>query len=191
VDSLCDKQLVEQMAKAGCKVVYLGVESGSQNILDLLNKGITVEQIEYAAYLCKSYGIKTYFSMLVGVPGETWDDYKKTKKMVARIKPDSISYNVYVGLQGSRLYDHIIKHKLYEYIDELGLAYLPGFDIRTKYFYNNESSNYVDHEFKSRMNYDEILLKRIRTKKAKMKFRSFLSTIIKFLENNKNKILNR
>lgn len=54
MDTLCEENLIKLMSAAGCRAVYLGVESGSQRVLDMTNKNSTVEQIEQAINLCKN-----------------------------------------------------------------------------------------------------------------------------------------
>jgi radical SAM superfamily enzyme YgiQ (UPF0313 family) len=167
VDSLNDGEMVKLMADAGCKAVYLGVESGSQRILDILNKGITIEQVEKAVNLCKRYEIRTYCSLIAGVPGETYKDYLLTVKLMNKLKPHSHSYNVFVGIPNSPLYQNILENNLYEYIDEVGLVYLPGFDIKARFFYKMDSRKLVDHHFKQRTDLDHKLLKILKRREMK------------------------
>jgi len=137
VDTLCNEELIKSMSNAGCRAVYLGVESGSQKILDTLNKNITVGQIEKTLNLCKKYGVRTYCSLVTGVPGETDEDYVLTKKLIDKLKPYSYVFNIFVGIPNSRLYRYVLENNLYEYIDDLGLVYLPGYDVKAKFFFRN------------------------------------------------------
>lgn len=178
VDSLCDEEIVELMAHAGCKAVYLGVESGSQKILDILNKKITVEQIEKAISLCKKYQIRTYCSLLVGVPGETYEDYLLTQKRMKQIKPFRYVFNVFVAIPYSPLYRSILENNQYEYMDDLGLLYLPGYDVKAKFFYDIESKNLVEYEFKQRTSFDLMMLKKLRKREMRRKILGFLTFIL-------------
>jgi len=155
------------MSAAGCKAVYLGVESGSQKMLDILNKNITIEQIEEVVTLCKKFNIRTYCSLITGVPGETYDDYLLTKKLIDKLKPYSNSFNVFVGIPDSPLYKYVLDNNLYEYIDDLGLVYLPGYDIKAQFFYGIDSKCLVDYEFKQRTDFDKKLLKELCKNKIK------------------------
>jgi radical SAM superfamily enzyme YgiQ (UPF0313 family) len=159
VDTLTNEKLVELMSDAGCKAVYLGVESGSQRILDMLDKQINVQQIEKSVSLCKKYNIRTYCSLITGVPGETYEDYLHTVSLMKRLKPYNYSYNIFVGIPNSKLYKCCLEDNLYEYIDDLGLIYLPGYDIKAKYFYKKDSKYFVDYKFKQRTDFDRILLR--------------------------------
>jgi radical SAM superfamily enzyme YgiQ (UPF0313 family) len=158
VTTLCNEELVKLMGQAGCKAVYLGVESGSQRVLNLLNKGIAVEQIERAVLLCKKHGIRTYCSLITGVPGETYEDYLASKKLMRKLRPYDYTFSVFVGIPYSRLYKELLTNHAYEYIDELGLLYMPGYDIKVKYFYGLDSKNLVNHKFELRTAFDERLL---------------------------------
>lgn len=159
VDTLSE-ELIRLMRASGCQAVYLGIESGSQRILDLLQKNITIEQIERTITLCKRYDIRTYCSLIVGTPGETFEDYVMTKKLMNRLRPYSYTFNVFVGLPGSTLYRTIIDNNLYEYLDDIGLAYLPGFDVKARFFYELDSRRFVDYQFRKRTDFDRELLKR-------------------------------
>jgi radical SAM superfamily enzyme YgiQ (UPF0313 family) len=159
--------LVRLMNAAGCKAVYLGVESGSQKVLDKLRKGITIEQIENTIMCCKQYDIKTYCSLIVGTPGEHYEDYLFTKDLMDRLKPYQYGFNVFVGIPNSPLYENILKNQTHEYKDDLGLLYLPGYHVKTKCFYGLDSKELVDYEFKKRTSFDIKLIREIRKKENK------------------------
>jgi radical SAM superfamily enzyme YgiQ (UPF0313 family) len=178
VDSLNEEEMVRLMANAGCKAVYLGVESGSQRILDILNKGITIKQIERAVSLCEKYKIRTYCSLIAGIPGETYTDYLLTLKLMEKLNPYSYNFNVFVGIPNSPLYRYVLENKFYEYIDEIGLVYLPGFDIKTRFFYNKDSRMLVDYDFKKRTDLDRKLLRILKKKSLRNSFYKFSYKII-------------
>jgi len=178
VDTLCNEELIKLMSAAGCRAVYLGVESGSQRILDMLNKKITVEQIERAINLCKKYDIRTYCSLITGIPGETYEDYLLTKKLMRKLKPYSYGFNVFVGIPDSPLYKYILDNNLYEYIDDIGLVYLPGYDVKAEFFYGMDSKCLVDYEFKQRIDFDKKLLKKLYMKKLKKKVANLTVSIL-------------
>lgn len=182
VDNLT-KELIELMSASGCKAFYLGIESGSQRILDNINKQITVEQITDAVTWCKKYDIKTYCSLITGLPDETYEDYLITKKLMERLKPYSYAFNVFVGIPKSSLYEYVVDNNLYEYIDDIGLVYPPGYSIKAKFFYGKESKGLVDFEFKQLTTYDKQLLKELsrvdRGKKISSKLPNVLLGIVR------------
>ncbi len=108
VDSL-DEELVEWMSGAGCRGIYLGVESGSQRVLDLMKKNITVEQIRDAARVCKKWGIKVYMSMMYGFPGEEDVDRELSRKLIAEVRPDFDTKAVFLGIPRSVEYDRMLE----------------------------------------------------------------------------------
>lgn len=135
VDQLDDYDYQALMAKAGCKAFYIGVESGSQRMLDFFKKGETIAQFIKAFDISHDVGIKTYASFVVGAPTETEEDIRMTDKLIERIKPDNIGKNIYVGIPGSELYDYILNNNLYDYKDNKGLLYLKGHNKRVDIYY--------------------------------------------------------
>ena len=90
-------------------MVFLGVESGSQRILNKLNKGIAVKQIENAFDLINKYKFKATASVIVGSPTETKEEVQETMRLLERIKPTRYTLNLYTPYPGSLLYDEIVK----------------------------------------------------------------------------------
>jgi radical SAM superfamily enzyme YgiQ (UPF0313 family) len=95
------------LAKAGCKIVWLGAESGSQKVLDAMDKGDAVEDIYQAAKLLQSSGIEVGFFLQFGYPGETWDEVQLTLKMVRECAPDDIGVSVSYPLPGTKFYERV------------------------------------------------------------------------------------
>ncbi|MEN9562023.1 MAG: hypothetical protein RIR73_267, partial [Chloroflexota bacterium] len=95
------------LAIAGCKIVWVGAESGSQKILDAMDKGDKVEDIYRAAELLHANGIQIGFFLQFGYPGETWDDVQLTLKMVRDCMPDDIGISVSYPLPGTKFYERV------------------------------------------------------------------------------------
>ncbi|HTD22064.1 MAG TPA: radical SAM protein [Terriglobales bacterium] len=102
---------VEALAHAGCREVWIGAESGSQKILDAMDKGICVEQIPVVRQRLKDAGIATGFFLQFGYPGETFEDILATAEMVRTTLPESIGISVSNPLPGTRFYD-MVKNEL-------------------------------------------------------------------------------
>lgn len=137
-DSL-DKELLTLMARSGCSLFYMGVESGSQRMLDYFRKGETVEQLEQAIVDAKSVGIKTYASMIVGAPGETEEDLRLTRQFIERVRPDYMYHNVFIGYPGSELYDLMVDMGLCLYEDPVTrMRYMKGHDERVRQYYKGD-----------------------------------------------------
>jgi len=92
---------------AKCRTAWIGAESGSQRILDAMEKGTRVEQIDSASRLLQSAGIHVGFFLQFGYPGETRDDIEQTLAMVRRCRPDDIGVSVSYPLPGTTFYQRV------------------------------------------------------------------------------------
>jgi anaerobic magnesium-protoporphyrin IX monomethyl ester cyclase len=101
---LMTEQAVTGLAQAGCVEVWVGAESGSQKILDAMDKGITVEQIVTARARLKAAGIKVGFFLQFGYPSESFQDILATVRMVRDTLPDTIGVSVSYPLPGTKFY---------------------------------------------------------------------------------------
>jgi radical SAM superfamily enzyme YgiQ (UPF0313 family) len=106
---LIDESVATALARAGCENVWMGAESGSQKVLDAMEKGIRVEQIENATRLLRARGIRVSFFLQFGYPGEEWSDIEKTLALVRRAKPDDIGISVSYPLPGTPFHDRVQK----------------------------------------------------------------------------------
>ncbi len=95
------------LAKAGCKTVWLGAESGSQKILDAMDKGDKVGDIYHAVNLLHDNKIEVGFFLQFGYPGETWSDVQLTLKMVRECKPDDVGISVSYPLPGTKFFERV------------------------------------------------------------------------------------
>ena len=98
------QRLADIMKKAGCHTIYLGIESGSQKILDLIQKGISVIQAEKAVQIVKRAGINALGSFIIGVPGETTKSIKKTIRFAKRLNLNFVQFSICTPYPGTRLY---------------------------------------------------------------------------------------
>ncbi len=92
---------------AGCRTVWLGAESGSQRILDAMDKGIRVEQIYEASGLLRAAQLEVGFFLQFGYPGETREDVDLTRRMVRDCRPDDIGISVSYPLPGTPFYERV------------------------------------------------------------------------------------
>ena len=98
---------VEGLARAGCVEVWLGAESGSQKILDAMDKGTTVAKIHEARQRLKAAGIRACFFLQFGYPGETFEDILATVGMVRETLPDDVGISVSYPLPGTRFFEMV------------------------------------------------------------------------------------
>lgn len=106
-DLLIQEKYVESLALAGCDDVWMGAESGSQKILDAMDKGTTVEEIKEARRLLKVHGIKASFFLQFGYSGETQEDILKTINLIKETMPDDIGISVSYPLPGTVFYEKV------------------------------------------------------------------------------------
>lgn len=106
-DLLQEEELVKALAVAGCDNAWIGAESGSQKILDAMDKGTNVQQITNATVLLKKYGIKPSFFIQFGYPGETKEDISMTINMINRLLPHEIGISVSYPLPGTLFYEKV------------------------------------------------------------------------------------
>lgn len=106
-DLMRKEETVAALARSGCAEVWMGVESGSQKVLDAMDKGIRIEQVLRARQNLKQHGVRACFFLQFGYPGETWSDIQKTIQMVRETRPDDIGVSVSYPLPGTRFYQRV------------------------------------------------------------------------------------
>ena len=105
------KELLAKMKEAGCITVWFGVESGTQQVLDAMKKGITPELTIKVLGWVRELGLKPVPNVILGFPGETKKSAWKTIKFVEKIAPDDVGfYNVATPFPGTPMYD-MVKEK--------------------------------------------------------------------------------
>jgi radical SAM superfamily enzyme YgiQ (UPF0313 family) len=107
MQSRCDlmtRETVADLKRAGCCDVWMGAESGSQRILDAMEKGTKVRQIYQARENLGRNNIRAGLFLQFGYPGETWDDIEATIRMVRGLKPDDVGISVTYPLPGTKLH---------------------------------------------------------------------------------------
>ena len=110
MQSRCDlmtRDTVGALRRAGCAEVWMGAESGSQKILDAMDKGTRVEQIYEARENLRRHGIRAGFFLQFGYPGETWNEIEQTIRMVRDTAPDDVGISVSYPLPGTKFYDRV------------------------------------------------------------------------------------
>ncbi|MBD3378840.1 MAG: radical SAM protein [Candidatus Omnitrophica bacterium] len=117
---IIDEELLSKMKEAGCGAIYFGIESGTQRVLDFLNKGFKLEQAIKAMQACRKSGIRTVASVMLGVPSQTLEENYQTIRFIKKLSPDIVYFNPFIGIPGSKTYD---------YIQENGLCYKGAGDI--------------------------------------------------------------
>ncbi len=107
VDLLLESDTIDALVQSGAETVWVGAESGSQKILDAMDKGTRVEQIYSATRMMKEKGIKVAFFLQFGYPGELKEDIDLTLKMVLDLMPDEVGISVSYPLPGTKFYENV------------------------------------------------------------------------------------
>lgn len=104
---LLTPETVQSLQRAGCVEVWMGVESGSQKILDAMDKGLQVEEVVSARQNLHREGIRACYFLQFGYPGETWEDIQKTVALVRETRPDDIGVSFSYPLPNTRFYERV------------------------------------------------------------------------------------
>jgi anaerobic magnesium-protoporphyrin IX monomethyl ester cyclase len=107
VDLLLKEDTIDALASSGAYEIWVGAESGSQKVLDAMDKGSKVEQIFEATRMLKSKGVRIAFFLQFGYPEETQEDIQKTIDMVLELMPDNIGVSVSYPLPGTPFYERV------------------------------------------------------------------------------------
>jgi anaerobic magnesium-protoporphyrin IX monomethyl ester cyclase len=108
---LISERMAEALQDAGCKEAWIGAESGSQQVLDAMNKGTTVSEIRMARERLKAAGIRVGFFIQLGYMGEQLADIVATRDLLKAARPDEIGVSVSYPLPGTKFYE-LVKAQL-------------------------------------------------------------------------------
>ena len=109
-----DDEVLTWLRKAGCDQVHIGIETGSERVMDIIQKGCTKDEAREAILLAKKYGfwVNTFF--ITGFPFEEKDDIRETMEFIKDVKPDSINLCTFTPYPGTALYDTVVEKGLLE-----------------------------------------------------------------------------
>ncbi len=147
VDELIGHEdMVEWMAKSGCKMVFLGIESVSEEVLKEYNKGITANDSIRAVRLLNRYGITVWGSFIIGALDETKEMILNTIRFAKLLDPKNVQFSILTPFPGTRLYEDaermgIIVHKNWKYYDGAHAV------MRTKYLEPEEIQSLLNKAY--------------------------------------------
>jgi len=127
---------IDALKESGCQIVWIGAESGSQKILDAMEKGTRVEQIYQAARRLHDSGIQVGFFLQFGYPGENREDIEKTIQMVRDCEPDDIGISVSYPLPGTPFFERVRSElgEKHNWVDSNDLAMLYKGPYPTRFY---------------------------------------------------------
>jgi len=143
-----DDELVRQLKRSGCYRIYFGVESGSQKVLDYLDKGITVDQIKKAFHLANTYGIDSVAYIMIGAPYEQQEDIDETMRLVRKIRPRHLHCSVCTPMPKTHMYQKLLTEGLIKHDYWLDFARKPDPAFKTPFI----SQVFTSEELRSMQN---------------------------------------
>ena len=105
--NLMTSETVQHLKTAGCAEVWMGVESGSQAVLDAMDKGLDLASIRTARERLKEADIRACYFLQFGYPGETWTELQETITFVRETRPDDIGVSFSYPLPGTEFYERV------------------------------------------------------------------------------------
>lgn len=178
VDTVDYESLV-LMKKAGCNLLSMGIESGSQKILDKMGKKITLEQVQKSVSLVHRAGIQTYAYYVLGLPWETKETLKETFNFAKKLNTHYASFYTATALMGTKFYDYVNKNRLGEISYEKPYIFpsVKSYELSSQEIY--EANKKFNKEYYLRPAY---ILKMALNINSLTKFKSYYDTFIRLLK---------
>ncbi|HET6542504.1 MAG TPA: radical SAM protein [Chryseolinea sp.] len=178
VDLLLQEDTLDVLAQSGADTIWVGAESGSQKILDAMDKGTKVEEIYEATRLMKQKGIRVAFFLQFGYLGETQEDIDATIRMVCTLLPDEVGISVSYPLPGTKFYDKV-KDQLREkqnWTDSDDLMVMFDSTFNNKYY--KELHRYVHGVYRKQKGY--FSLKKLLTNPLRLNYKDLRTGLATF-----------
>jgi len=137
--NLIDDELLDMMQDAGCNVIKVGIETGSERIMKEVNKGITLEQAKKAADMLNKHGFFWSAYFMYGLPTETKDDMLKTLEFMKELNPPYAGLGLYAPMPNTQMWDQGL---------ELGLI---DPHININHFFERNPKDYFFKDYRKRV----------------------------------------
>ena len=138
-------ELFRLMKRAGCTKILLGVESGSQRLLDeTIDKEITLKEVEDTIRWAKEAGIRVHCTYSLGAPGETRETMRETLEFIKKTDPDDIQVSLMTPIPGTPFYEKV-KHEVADWHDFDGVSGRSWCDLPTVELKNAMNRIYIEH----------------------------------------------
>lgn len=131
-----DEEMASLMYKSGCRLVSIGVESGSQRVLDNIGKRITLDNIRNTVKILKKNKIKIYNYFVIGLPWETEETVEETIKFAIELDSNFVSFYTATPLPGTKYFAYAMMNKLVE----------GSLDFRNAYYQPVVKSHYLSRD---------------------------------------------
>lgn len=173
-----DNEVAKAMKKAGCYVASVGIESGSQKILDDMNKNLKIEQIVEKISILKKNGIAVVGQFIIGYPTETREDIIETICFAKRLPIDRAAYASFIPLPGSTIYTELVNKKAINSTDLQNLSYYRATKSFTPHLSSDELSRLLKRAVRSFYLRPKIILYSVRNIGS---FSNFVSLLQRFM----------
>jgi len=106
---MLDRETMNLMKKAGCRIILFGVESGDQKILNNMKKGITIKQTRETFKWAREIGMRTHAHFMIGNPGDNKETVERTIALAKELKPTTVDFGILTVYPGTELCDQLSK----------------------------------------------------------------------------------
>ena len=174
-----DVETLNLMKKAGCNLISMGIESGSQELLDKMGKKITLKQVKKTVSMINKAGIQIYAYYVIGLPWETKETIEKTYKFAKKLNTQYASFYTAAALKGTKFYDYINTNRLGEISIEKPYIFpsVRSYELTSQEIF--EYNRKFNKEYYLRPSY---ILKMACNINSLTKFKSYYDTFIKLLK---------
>ncbi|MBQ8634621.1 radical SAM protein [bacterium] len=167
------------MKKAGCGLISMGIESGSQELLDKMGKKITLEQIKNSVSMINKAGIQIYAYYVIGLPWETKETLRETFDFAKKLNTQYASFYTATALKGTKFFDYVNKNRLGDISYEKPYIFpsVKSYTLTSQEIF--EANKKFNKEYYLRPRY---ILKMIGEINSITKFKTYYDTFIKLMK---------
>jgi len=172
-----NEDVIQWLKKAGCFRIWIGAESGSQKIIDLMDRRVEVEQVRQMIRSSRKQGIETGTFIMLGYPGETQKDIMETVRHLKESNPDHFTITIAYPIKGTSLYAEVEDLQIKKLDWEKSTDRDRDFQRNYSRSYYENAVGYVTNEvkwFQSKNNYKYFMKSKIH--RGLMEMRRLLST---------------
>lgn len=176
-----DLETLQVMKQAGCNLISIGIESGSQEILDKMGKKITLEQIRKTVEMITAEKIQVYAYYVIGLPWETKETIEETFNFAKELNTHFTTFYTATALLGTRFYEYAKINRLGEinYENPYVFPSVKSYGLSSQEIY--EYNKKLNREYYLRPKY---FLKMIKEVNSITKFKTYYDAFIKFMKKN-------
>src|SRR4030095_10237918 len=150
-----NEDVIKKLKKSGCFRVWIGAESGSQKVIDLMDRRVNVDQVQEMIQLSKKHGLQAGTFIMVGYPGETKEDIYATMNHLKKADPDLFTITVAYPIKGTPLYTEVEDR----FVQQLPWESSTDRDIDFTRMYNRKYYDYAIAMINNEMGYHKALRK--------------------------------